>query len=139
MVPEIIKSTSSVSSSSDVYNLHSKFDIQQHKKHHVNYLEVIVRPDGTVEYAVPSHQEKLIAVACEMQNKTRKQIGDECPPEFYFDFCKYLCNITGCISLWDRHMIAPDTITQFQYRKLAELQKEKLFCPDKELCSRYCL
>jgi hypothetical protein len=123
----------------NTYDLHSKFDIQQHKAHYVNYLEVIVRPDGTVEYAVPSHQEKLIAVACETLNKTRKQIGDECPPEFYFDFCKYLCNITGCISLWMRNMIAPESITQFQYNKLEELKREKLFVPDAALCSRYCL
>lgn len=121
------------------YDLYSPFDIQQHKKHYVHYLEVIVRPDGTVEYAVPSHQEKLIAVACETLNKTRKQISDECPPEFYFDFCKYLCNITGCISLWEHDMIAPDDITQLQYNKLNELRDEKLFLPSAASCSRYCL
>lgn len=121
------------------YGLYSPFDIQQHKKHYVHYLEVIVHPDGVVEYAVPSHQEKLIAIACKMFRKTRKQIGDECPPEFYFDFCKYLCNITGCISLWEHDMIAPDDITQLQYNKLNELRDEKLFLPSAASCSRYCL
>ena len=39
-----------------MYDLNSKFDIEQHKKKYINYLEVIIFPDGHIEYAVPSHQ-----------------------------------------------------------------------------------
>ena len=34
-----------------MYDLYSKFDIEQHKKHYINYLEVILFPDGHIEYA----------------------------------------------------------------------------------------
>ena len=44
------------------YDLHSPFDLQQHKNTFINYLEVVIRPSGLVEYAVPSHQEKLLRI-----------------------------------------------------------------------------
>lgn len=40
------------------YSVYSSFDLQKHKQTYTNYLEVIITPDGTVEYAVPSHSEK---------------------------------------------------------------------------------
>ena len=45
--------------------LHSPFDVKVHKATFVNYLEVVILEDGTVEYAVPSHQEKMIRLGCE--------------------------------------------------------------------------
>lgn len=42
--------------------LQAPFDIETHKKTFIDYLEVIIRPDGTVEYAVPSHMYKLMSV-----------------------------------------------------------------------------
>ena len=42
--------------------LHAPFDLEIHKKTFIDYLEVIIRPDGTVEYAVPSHLYKLMSV-----------------------------------------------------------------------------
>lgn len=40
--------------------LHSKFDVEVHKKTFVNYLEVIIDEEGIVHYAVPSHLEYLL-------------------------------------------------------------------------------
>ena len=40
------------------YDLYSKFDLEKHVRKYIHYTEVIIRPNGTVEYAVPSHQEK---------------------------------------------------------------------------------
>ena len=42
--------------------LHGPFNIETHKKTFIDYLEVIIRPDGIVEYAVPSHMYKLMSV-----------------------------------------------------------------------------
>lgn len=42
------------------YNLYCKFDIQKHKETYKNYLEVIIDEEGSIHYAVPSHQEFLI-------------------------------------------------------------------------------
>lgn len=53
-----------MSRSGEGYSIYCKFDLQKHKSHFINYLEVIVKPDGEVVYAVPSHQEKLIELAC---------------------------------------------------------------------------
>lgn len=40
--------------------LHSKFDVEVHKKTFVDYLEVIIDEEGIVHYAVPSHLEYLL-------------------------------------------------------------------------------
>lgn len=42
--------------------LHSPFDIETHKQTFVSYLEVVISPEGTVEYAVPSHSDKLVEI-----------------------------------------------------------------------------
>lgn len=44
------------------YGVHSDFDIQKHKETFIDYLEVIIDVNGRIMYAVPSHQEKLIAM-----------------------------------------------------------------------------
>lgn len=44
------------------YDIYCAFDLEKHKQTYVQYLEVVILEDGTVEYAVPSHQEKLIAL-----------------------------------------------------------------------------
>lgn len=92
--------------------LHSAFDLETHKEVFVDYLEVIIREDGTVEYAVPSHQEKLIKIATTKLGVTRKQLFDMCPREYMFDCCRWLCNITNCVSLWTGHCIGVPNETQ---------------------------
>lgn len=84
--------------------LHSPFDIEIHKKTFINYLEVIISEDGTIMYAVPSHQEKLISIACEKLGVNRDQLYKLCPEEYYFDLMVWLCKITSCVSLWNEHM-----------------------------------
>lgn len=81
--------------------LHSAFDIETHKKTFVNYLEVVITPDGTIEYAVPSHQEKLIRIATEKLSVSRRELYDMCLIEYMFDVTKWLCKITGYVSVWD--------------------------------------
>ena len=85
--------------------LHGNFDIETHKKTFVNYLEVIIREDGTVEYAVPSHQEKLIGIAMKQLGLTRMQLYAMCPREYMFDVCEWLCKITNCISVWNDYCV----------------------------------
>jgi hypothetical protein len=77
------------------------FDIARHKTHFQNYLEIIILPDGTAEYAIPSHQEKLISIACLQKNISRDELNDMCPKEFYCDFLTWLCMITDCVSVWN--------------------------------------
>ena len=56
------------------YDVYSDFDIHKHKQTFRDYLEVIIDADGHIMYAVPSHQEKLIAMVMEHQGWTRQQL-----------------------------------------------------------------
>lgn len=81
------------------YTVYSKFDIDKHSKHFINYLEVIIDSEGVIHYAVPSHQ-------MFMENLIKKKYGEE---RFYemikeveaLDYLNWLCKITNCISVWD--------------------------------------
>ena len=46
------------------YDIYRPFDAEKHKAKYSNYLEVLILEDRTVVYAIPSHQEKAIALAC---------------------------------------------------------------------------
>lgn len=85
--------------------LSEPFDIETHKKTFIDYLEVIILQDGTVVYAIPSHQEKLIALACEKLQITRDVLNALCPVEYYGDFMNWLCKLTDCVSVWNRYMV----------------------------------
>ena len=76
--------------------LRGPFDVETHKETFVNYFEAVARPDGSVEYAVPSHQEKLKRV---MREAGRDPEG-ECPREFWADYLTWLMRETGCVCLW---------------------------------------
>jgi len=92
----------------------SEFNLTEHLKRYVNYTEVVIFPDGHIEYAIPSHQEKLISILCNIEHKSRQQVIDETPPEYYFDWLNYLLNKTGCISVWFDFIIIPKQMTDAQ-------------------------
>ena len=99
------------------YGLHSKFNIELHKQTFINYLEVIILSDGTVEYAVPSHQEKLIKIACKKLRITKANLFEMCPLEYHFDVITWLCKITGAVSVWS---------SGIEYYQINEKQKNVL-------------
>ena len=117
----------------DEYNLYGKFDIEKHAKTFPHYLEVVIFPDGKVEYAVPSHQEKLISIARKKKRMSRQEYLDSVPREFYFDFLNYLLRDTGCISVWNcGYAAAAMTKEQEETLKLLTtkglMKNTKLFC-----------
>lgn len=85
----------------DKYDLHSKFNLELHKKTFVNYLEVCIDEEGNIHYAIPSHQEFLINYACKKRNISRKKLNDLCPIDYYADFVEWLCQITNSIAVWN--------------------------------------
>ena len=111
------------------YDLYCPFDIEMHKKTFINYFETVIYPDGTVEYAVPSHQEKLIAIYCEKFNCTREEMNKQMPTEYYLDVNTWLCNMTGCISVWNDFYYKSDTgpITEQQRKTLEELKEHGIY------------
>lgn len=91
----------------DDYNLHCKFDIELHRDKYPGYTEVIIRPDGEIEYAVPSHQEKLILLCVETLCITRSELHDMCPREFWADFGQWLCNMSKAVAVWYNFVMIP--------------------------------
>lgn len=108
-----------------MYNLESKFDMEQHKKHYIHYLEVILFPDGHIEYAVPSHQEKLIAICCEQLRVSRDTLFEMCPQEYYCDVIVWMCNISGCVSVWTDGIMKSDCnpLTNAQWTALQKMKE----------------
>lgn len=103
--------------------LHAPFDIMTHMKTFVEYLEVIIHPNGTVEYAVPSHVLKLQ----EIYGKT----SDEMFEEFYNSLdtlcepAEWLCKKTGCISVWNNGYAG--TANEAQKEALRKLKEYQLY------------
>lgn len=81
--------------------LQGPFDIEIHKKAFTNYLEVIIHSDGSIHYAVPSHQEYLIRYIVKDQHITRDDLYDRVPREYYCDMLTYLCQESKCIAVWN--------------------------------------
>lgn len=101
------------------------FSIAIHKRTFINYLEVIIDEEGNVHYAVPSHQEWLMQMACKKLNKTENEILDNFPPEYYFDMLKWLTKITECVAVWDIGYVG--SLNRSQKATLELLQLEGLY------------
>lgn len=80
--------------------LYQPFDIEVHKENFINKLEIVILEDGSAVYAVPSHQEKRIALACEKALVTREVLCDMCPIEYYASFDIWLSQIAHAIPVW---------------------------------------
>lgn len=81
--------------------LHAPFDIRTHKETFINYLEIIIKPDGTPEYAVPSHMRKL----AEVYGKSWEDVYEEFLQERTgLDGIDWLCLKTRCISVWQHRI-----------------------------------
>lgn len=65
---------------------------------HIRYCEAIVNDDGTVEYAIPSHGEKLISRVCDYRGISRSQLASEMP--IFCDMIAYLADIVNTAVVW---------------------------------------
>lgn len=106
--------------------LHSSFDIETHKKTFVSYLEAVISPEGVVEYAVPSHTEKLIEIFMKQRGfddiiKAKEYIIKTTINNGMCSSIEFLTGVTGYISIWFDHYVASDPPTKQQLDKLKEL------------------
>lgn len=108
------------------YDFYCDFDVKKHKQTYVNYLEVIIFGDGKIVYAIPSHQEKLIAILMDQMQKTRDEVLAMCPRERYFDFLSWLLEQTGCCSVWDG-FVQGSCFTDEQINTLTMLKSENVY------------
>lgn len=111
--------------------LHSPFDIETHRRTFISYLEVVISPEGVVEYAVPSHTEKLINLYAAKRGidnlSARKEIIDKTIAAGEFDSMRMMTALTGYISVWFNHYVAGDPPTKAQLNKLHDLFKEGVY------------
>ena len=105
--------------------LHSPFSFERHKSVFVNYFEVVILEDGTIEYAVPSHQEKLIALACERMGCTREELVAKCPHEYWGDYNLWLAMQANAICVWN--CFAQGVFNEAQLATLKRCKRERLF------------
>lgn len=101
--------------------LNSPFDIKIHKENFINYLEVCILEDGTIQYAVPSHQEKLISICMKKYMITRDELYRRCPPEYYLDFINWLCTISNTIAVWNDHYEGQSNQKQINSLKILKM------------------
>ena len=104
------------------YDIYCAFDLEKHKQTYVQYLEVVILEDGTVEYAVPSHQEKLIALACQKKGVSRQELNDLCPREYYYDFLTWLCMQANAVAVWNNDCCCGRGINRKQVATLRRLK-----------------
>lgn len=83
------------------YSVYSKFDIEKHKKYFIDYLEVVILEDGTIEYAVPSHTLKVETICCKQLNVSRKELI-LLTREHIFDYAEWLLTICNAIMVWNK-------------------------------------
>lgn len=108
------------------YTVYSDFDIEQHKKTFIHYLEVVIDENRKIMYAVPSHQEKLISLAREKLNVTMEELNAMCPQEYYCDFMTWPCKMSGACAVWE-NFIQCDKLTEKQIMALQMLKENGLY------------
>lgn len=106
------------------YNLHCKFDVNMHRLKYPYYTEVVILPDGDIQYAVPSHQEKLISICMDVLGVTRSELNDMCPKEYYADFGQWLCNISNTVSVWYKFTMIPTAGVTIEQQKALQMLKD---------------
>ena len=70
------------------YDLYSDFDLAKHIKAYPFYTEVIIHYNGKVEYAVPSHQEKLIQIGMQKYKCSREEFIEKCNKVYMCMVCR---------------------------------------------------
>lgn len=108
------------------YSVYSEFELEKHKQKYINYLEVMIDRSGKVVYAVPSHQEKAIEMACKELEVSRDALSRMTPPEYYFDWMTWLLRQSGAMAVWNNGYICEEP-TKEQYATLRRLKMNGVY------------
>lgn len=99
------------------------FDYKAHRENFINYLEVVILKDGSIEYAIPSHQWKLAKIYCENHDISYKELINMIPVTD--EPISWIVYTEGVISVWYDSIIMPEVITKEQQEALDKLKEEK--------------
>ena len=111
------------------YGVYSKFDIDKHAEHFINYLEIVIDEDGEIHYAVPSHQifmENILKRKSGEDEFNRMIMEDK---EAWVDYLPWLCKHTKCVPVWNKFYIGNPNDKQLHIlQQLKEKKYKKLNC-----------
>ena len=95
------------------------FDVKKHAANFINYCEVIIWPDGKIEYAVPSHNEIVIKAYCKTHNVSRDSamLFFNSSIDSFEDAIKDM----GIIQIWYEYMVNYTKLTSAQHKSLSML------------------
>ena len=102
--------------------LYMPFSVKVHSQVFTCYCEVIIWPDGKVEYAIPSHSEKLYQEYCKKHNLNRDQLWEQFKGR-EFAATDLMMEDLGIIFIWYDHMMNVTKVTQKQLDVIGELIK----------------
>lgn len=99
--------------------LYMPFSYKVHSQVFINYCEVIIWPDGTIEYAIPSHSEKCLLEYCKLKGWTREY----CVEHFRHDADCYdkMMSELGIIYVWYNNIHNVTRLTDAQLNALSLL------------------
>lgn len=90
------------------------------KQHtYINYCEAIIFPDGTIEYATPSHQQKLISISGKSMDELMSIMPIWAAPN------EWLVEYLNCIAVWYDYYIYSNINTK-QKHTLDMLKKHNI-------------
>lgn len=110
--------------------LQGPFDMKLHKQTFIHYLEVVISHDGKIEYATPSHMEKLLRVFMEQENISDRQEAFRVIEERDTDMDGSLISLakqTGYISVWREAYTCGSSPTKKQIAALRKLKLNGLY------------
>lgn len=102
--------------------LHKPFDLETHKAVFTNYFEAVITGDGTIVYAVPSHQDTLARI---YHMRTGRNANDAVPRERWCDMLDWLMEETGCVCAYTAGTIGK-VQTEMQRETIGMLRREGL-------------
>lgn len=115
--------------------LNSPFDVKKHKEVFIDYLEVVIFPDGKIEYAVPSHSEKIYQIYMKKHNLSRTELYNKMIKN---NLCVTdLASELRIILVWKNKFICNFIPTQMQCNSIDILKKNNLLKVDENDETKY--
>ena len=102
--------------------LREPFSPRVHSKVFITYCEVIIWPDGKIEYAIPSHSEKLNLEYCKKYNIDRDDLWEHFKDD-PLSASDVMMKDLGIIFVWYEHLEHITKLTAKQLQALQELAK----------------
>ena len=100
------------------------FSIERHIHTFVNYCECVIDEDGTILYAIPSHERKLMEIVMNRLNLTREELVDKAEQENgQWDWINWLMRNSKCMCVYTCGYAIPtdDFMTDKQKESLQSL------------------